>query len=162
MSFDGDDVLWEMRSETKRRSWNEVVKGTAPARIALDAEWPAGTWEATIRSYVTEDGDPIDAYTISALSKALNRRPVTIRRLERLRYLPPAPYRSAPIIDLVTGTVIRTGQRRLYTYEHVAGLAQIWADAGLDRSFRRIRKTDVTARAFRLYATLAAQARPTE
>jgi hypothetical protein len=102
--------------------WNEVVKGTAPERVAVGAEWPAGSWEARVRSYVTEDGDSIEGYGIGALGMALNRRPVTIRRLERRGLLPPAPFRSAPIIDTAAKTVIRTGQRRLYTYEGTVAL----------------------------------------
>jgi hypothetical protein len=156
-----DDDLSEMRSDPKLRTWREVISGATPERTLLDPEWVAGTWQAMIRPYVTEDGNDVEAYTISALSRALNRGSGTIRRLERLRYLPPAPLRSAPIIDAVTDTIVRTGQRRLYTYAHVAGLAKIWADAGLDRSFRPISQT-VRVKAFRLYATLAAEARRTD
>jgi hypothetical protein len=155
MTVDEDDARWEMRSEIKRRTWKEVINGVAPRRVVLDTEWADGTWEATIRSCITDTGERIDGYTITAMAQALHRAPVTIRRLERTGLLPPAPFRSEPIIAL-DGTVIRTGQRRLYRYEHIAGLAQIWADERLDRSFRRIRHTSVTARAFRLYAALAA------
>jgi hypothetical protein len=157
MLAEGDD-RWEMRSETQRRPWREVVTGAAPDRISLDPQWPAGSWEAMFRWYVTEDGNDVEAYTISAVARVLNRRPVTVRRLERLRHLPPAPFRSAPIIDVVTNTVIRSGQRRLYTYEHIVGLQQIWTDAGLDRTVRPIPQA-VRVEAFRLYGVLAARSR---
>lgn len=68
-------------------------------------------------------GVPVEFYTVGQLAAALNRSPVTIRKWERLGYLPVAQFR--------TPGNVRQKARRIYTRAQLEVIVQIAYDEGL-------------------------------
>lgn len=68
-------------------------------------------------------GTPREFYSVGQLAAALNRSPVTIRKWERLGYIPIASFR--------TPGNVRQKARRLYSREQLEIIVSIAADEGL-------------------------------
>ena len=69
------------------------------------------------------NGTPTDFYTVGQLASALRRSSVTIRKWERLGYLPVAQFR--------TPGQVRQKARRLYSRAQLETIVAIAADEGL-------------------------------
>lgn len=68
-------------------------------------------------------GSPHRFYTVGVLAAALDRKPPSMRKWERLGYLPDSGFRS-PSKSV-------KGQRRLYTKEQIEGVVRIATEEGL-------------------------------
>lgn len=69
------------------------------------------------------NGKPVPLYPLGVLAKALNRQPVTIRKLESEGFIPKA--------TLILPSHDSRGTRRLYTMEQIAALRRIAAEEGI-------------------------------
>lgn len=106
-------------------------------------------WDAKPKT-LSVGGVMTEFFGIGQLAQALGgRRPVTIRKWERLGLIPKATY-SKPSAN---GDV--RGDRRLYTRDQVEGLIKIAHEEGLlhDKS-AAITRTHFTARAIQLFKEL--------
>jgi hypothetical protein len=74
------------------------------------------------RTYLV-GGKSAELYPLGAVAQALNRKPVTVRKLEQEGILPRAP--------LILPSHDQRGQRRLYTKAHIDGLRKIAAEEGV-------------------------------
>jgi hypothetical protein len=90
-------------------------------------------------------GQEVEFFTIGALAQALDREVVTIRKWERLGYIPKATYRAGG-----------KRQDRLYTRAQIEGLVAIARDEGLFPRAKRlvIGDTRFTDRAIHLFHSL--------
>jgi hypothetical protein len=68
-------------------------------------------------------GTPTEFFTIGALARALNRKPVTLRKLEAVGQLPKSGRRDARVQG--------KGKRRLYTRAQIDDAVRIAADEGI-------------------------------
>jgi hypothetical protein len=95
------------------------------------------------------DGVVTECFTIGQLAAALNRKSVTLRKWEAEGVLPEATYR----------TQARTvnGRYRLYSRSQVEGLILLAYEEGiLIQTWKPIKNTSFTKRAFKLFAELDA------
>lgn len=93
------------------------------------------------------DGVDTPMYTIGQLAGALNRQAGTLRKWETDKILPGAPF--------VSPSASVRGQRRLYTREHIEGLAKILSEEGLmTETWKPIRATNFRERAAKLFEEL--------
>ncbi|WP_030661031.1 hypothetical protein [Streptomyces rimosus] len=97
---------------------NRRIRSVNPAtmRLVTPEPEPEVTWDAKPRIYRL-GGELKEFFSIGHLALALNRRPVTIRKWERLGIIP------APTF-VVRGKSPR-GDRRLYTRAQVEGMIRI-------------------------------------
>lgn len=101
-------------------------------------------WDYQPRQFVVA-GQLRDFYLIGHLAKALNRRPVTLRKWERDGTIPKSKY-VAPSDD-------PRGRRRLYTREQVEGIIKIAKEERiLDNLNAPITKTRFTERVRELFS----------
>lgn len=95
---------------------------------------------------VVYGGKEVEFFTIGALAKALNRTVGSIRKWERLGYIPKATYRSAG-----------ERQNRLYTRPQVEGMRAIAQEEGLldPRKHVVVSDTRFTERVVNLFHALS-------
>lgn len=97
-------------------------------------------------------GKEINFYTVGELARALNRKPVTIRKWEADGVIPKATF-IAPSSD-------KRGKRRLYTEDQIAGLVRIAKEEGLlepnaHGAWKAVGKTQFREKALKLFKELA-------
>lgn len=98
--------------------------------------------------YYMVNNQPVALYNIGSLARALNRKPVTIRKWESEGYIPVSPYKM-PARD-------SRGQRRLYSREQIESLRQIAYDEGIlypggGGQWRHIEKTQFKLKASKAF-----------
>lgn len=132
-----------------------LIPGTTrpQTRPPEDPEWVSD--KRLRREYMLPDETGQDVvvflYTIGALSTALGKSPVTVRKWMRLRLIPEPRYRSANAI----GTLGDAG-RRLYTREQIETLVRIASEEGVLATATRTRAkrmsdTNFRARVWRVW-----------
>lgn len=105
----------------KRKPVNRVLEKPKP-------EEPDG-WDFKPLSYVYQ-GEKKEFFTISNLSAALGRSPVTIRSWENRGLLPKSPYRSPkPKGGRLPG--VEQKGKRLWTREQIEGILSIASEEGV-------------------------------
>jgi hypothetical protein len=128
-------------SSRKKRQYEE----SEPEKPELD-ELP----ELGKPTFYLVNNQPLALYRIGAVARALNRKPVTIRKWESEGYIPVSPYK-------LPGRDSR-GQRRLYSKEQIESLRQIAHEEGIlytsaGGQWKHIEKTqfkDKAAKAFNI------------
>jgi hypothetical protein len=95
----------------------------------------------------------LEFYTIGDLARALNRKPVTIRKWESEGVIPKAVYILPSKID------DKRGVRRLYSREQVEGLMLVAREEGVfepsaNGKWKSIEDTDFRQRAYDLFVKL--------
>jgi hypothetical protein len=92
-------------------------------------------------------GSRTEFFTIGALARALNRKPVTLRKLEAVGQLPKSGWQDA----LVRGK----GKRRLYTRAQIEAAVRIAAEEGiLVKTRRPVSKTRFSDRLIKAWKEL--------
>lgn len=89
-------------------------------------------WDVNPKVMVVK-GEEIEFFTIGSLAKALNRQVVTIRKWEKLGYIPKARYRTAG-----------KKQDRLYTRAQIEGMMRLAEDEGLMDPTAKVRIPNTT------------------
>ena len=118
------------------------LRVTPPAGIPDEHQIPRG-------KIFTIRGVEIELLSISDLAKALRRDPVTIRKWERKRYIPPATY----VKSGVNGDV--RGRRRLYSRAQVEAMVRIAAEEKiLYDEHKHISRTRFTTKVFAAFKEL--------
>lgn len=108
---------------------------------------PRDPWADTPHFVLTLKGVDTRFYPISVLAEKLERQAPTVRKWERLGYIPPTPYRT-PSRD-------KRGQRRLYTRAQIEGLVAIAREEGITgESNRNVSNTGFPERAAVLFKEL--------
>lgn len=100
----------------------------------------------------TINGKPVELFTISDVAEVLNRKPVTIRKWEERKVIPPATFAKPG----AGGD--KRGRRRLYSRAQVEALVTI-ADAEgiLHNPHAQISQTNFKAKVWAEFKRLAAQ-----
>lgn len=114
-----------------------AVAGPAPQPVDGEA------WDSQPRM-IEVDGQPVEFFYIGALSTALRRSPVTLRKWMTAGILPKARYLSQ-------GTTTR-GDRRLWTRAQIEGLMRIAQEERIDTV--PVRRTQFTSRSRELFRVL--------
>lgn len=111
----------------------------------LDEEIP---WDTDPVTYIVE-GREREFFRLGALSIALKRSPITLRKWEEKGYLPSAPFRSPG----------KKQGDRMYSRAHIKGLQQLAQQEGLLGPLKkpRIDQTRFPDRAHRLFDALKAR-----
>jgi len=96
-------------------------------------------------------GQEVDLYQMSALSSALNRQPVTIRKWEAQGIIPQPTY--------MTGSHDNRAKRRLYTKEQLLGLRRLAEEEGIlypsaNGKWKPVEQTDFRRKALELFKQL--------
>ena len=102
-------------SSRKRKEYDDE-----PEVIPIEEEEPLDLGKP---KYYLVNNQPTALYKIGAVAKALNRKPVTIRRWETEGIIPNSPYKMPSHDD--------RGQRRLYTLGQIEALRTIAQEEGL-------------------------------
>lgn len=122
-------------SSRKRKNYEDLPPEPTPEPEELVLGKP--------RTYLV-NGQPVDFYYIGDVARALNRKPVTIRKMENHSQLPLSPY-TAPGTD-------ERGKRRLYTKTQIEALRRIADEEGIlyptaGGKWKAIEETNFTKRA---------------
>lgn len=132
--------------ETHTDGQSVTYPGSKKKRRAVAV--PIDTWADYPFTELLLRGDMVRFYAVGVLSEKLERLPPTIRKWERLGYIPPSDYRSP-------GRT-KAGQRRLYTRAQIEGLVDIAREEGLlGESIRNVSATQFPQRAADLFKELA-------
>jgi hypothetical protein len=96
-------------------------------------------------------GKNVQLYNLGALANAMNRKPVTVRKMEQEGIIPRAP--------LILPSHDERGQRRLYTKAHIDGLRMIAHEEGVlspnaNGKWKSIESTDFRDKALKLFKEL--------
>lgn len=99
--------------------------------------------------YYMVNNQPVELYNIGGLSRALNRKSVTIRKWEAEGTIPVSPYKM-PSSD-------SRGQRRLYSLTHIKALRQLAYEEGIlypqeGGKWKHIETTNFKERASKIFA----------
>jgi hypothetical protein len=118
----------------------------APSVITDDNELDFGV----PKTYMV-GGKNVELYNLGALAAALNRRPVTVRKMEQEGIIPRAP--------LILPSHDERGQRRLYTKAHIDGLRLIAHEEGVlqpnvNGKWKSLESTQFRERALKLFKEL--------
>jgi len=120
---DMDDENYPASDQKRRESNAQKRERQAEERRKAKA---AEEWDAhAVRRTIKIDGRPvtIELYTIGALSKALGKKPVTLRKWIARGWLPQAQYRE----KLVGGA----GQRRYWSRRQIEIIQQVAKEEGV-------------------------------
>lgn len=139
-----DEELLELRDRYpgSRHTKASVLEAEGKPQPAAEAD----DLLANERPREMQVGDRVvEFFTIGALARALNREVVTLRKWEKLGYIPPAPYRADG-----------KKQDRLYARAHIEGLVAIATEEGLmdPAAKNRLTQTRFPARARALFDAL--------
>lgn len=100
--------------------------GSKKTRKQYDGELPEPVEEeldlGKPRTYLLQ-GKPVELYPLGAVARALNRQPVTVRKLEQEGVIPRA--------TMILPSHDERGTRRLYTREQIEGLRQVAQEEGV-------------------------------
>ncbi len=122
-----------------------LYPGSKQKRKAVTNPAPRGIWADYIDLKVR--GKTVRFYTIGTLAAALERKPPTIRKWERLGYIPLAEWHTP-------GRTLH-GQKRLYTRPEIEGMVRIADEEGLLGAFNRnVSATNFPARVRKLFKEL--------
>lgn len=145
--FAADDDKYYPGSRRERRA------APPPPPPKAEDEWDAKPIRKRLRN-----GREIEFFEIGDLAAALGRPVVTIRRWERLGYIPTAPYRSRPVLvqgerrqgnrlysrAIVEATVSAFGSRGLMGKQRLEWGALNDLSIGLFEEWKRIKNSETT------------------
>lgn len=109
---------------------------------------PAGAWEGVAFVQFTYKGKLTRFYTVDVLADMLGRKSQTMRKWERLGYLPHTKYRKPGRGE--------HGKRRLYTRPVIDGVVRIAHEEGITTENRNVSATNFPARVLALFQELNA------
>lgn len=119
---------------------------TTPINTVRPERDRVGDWDEDPRFYKVS-GVEIEFFTVGHLSKALGRKPVTIRKWEADGVIPKPTYQR--------NSEDPRGRRRLYTRAQVEGIVEIARQEGILKSHNRpIKNTMFTERVIKLFKEL--------
>lgn len=126
---------------------DEYYPGSKKKRRAVTGK--VDPWGKVPSVTLAYKGAPRTFYSIGVLAEFLNRLPPTVRKWERLGYIPESRYRSVG-----RG---KHGKKRLYTREQIEGLVAIAKEEGLlddVNTNRNVSSTHFPEKAKRLFEEL--------
>ena len=109
---------------------------------------PTGVWEGVAFLEFFYKGKETQFYTVDVLADMLGRKSQTMRKWERLGYLPRTKYRKPGRGE--------HGKRRLYTRPVIEGVVRIAHEEGITTKNRNVSATNFPARVLALFQELNA------
>lgn len=124
----------------------DTYPGSKKVRKAVAAA-PVDPWEEYPYVELNVRGVSTRLYMVGTLAELLERKPPTIRKWERLGYIPQSPY--------VSPARTHHGQKRLYTREAIEGIVKIAKEEGITgESNRNVSGTRFPERVSQLFEEL--------
>ena len=130
---------------------NDNYPGSTKKRRAVappEDPAPSSAWEGVPFSQFVYKGKDTRFYTVDVLADMLGRKSQTMRKWERLGYLPRTKYRKPGRGE--------HGKRRLYTRPVIDGVVRIAHEEGITTQNRNVSATNFPARVLALFEELNA------
>lgn len=128
-------------SEFYPGSSRKIMVKVPPRSVPQEVRWDGNPRMESVR------GVEIELFTIGDLARALKRKSGTVRKWERLGWIPRATYRA-------TGTT-SNGNRRLYSRPQIEGILHIAREEGVMHPGAGLAGTQFTARVIALWKELS-------